>query len=109
MAPQLAKAPAPDRSAGAASAVAALQERVLGQLLVDGARELDVRQLQQLDRLLQLRREHKALLLPKIEADAGAKLMPAASEAEPVAEIDPAHGGIGDDLAGVPSRSTAPS
>ena len=43
--------------------VAALQERVLGDLLVDGAGQLHVRHLQQADRLLQLRREDEALLL----------------------------------------------
>ena len=43
--------------------VAALQERVLGDLLVDGAGQFHVRHLQQADRLLQLRREDEALLL----------------------------------------------
>ena len=45
-----------------------LEERILHELLLDVGGELEVRHLQQLDRLLQLRRHHQRLGLPKIEA-----------------------------------------
>ncbi len=51
-------------SAGVSSA---LEQRILLDLALDIGRELEIRQLQQLDRLLQLRRHHQRLGLPKIE------------------------------------------
>jgi hypothetical protein len=47
-------------------ALIALQERVALQLRVDESVELDVRQLQQLDSLLQLRSDDEALALPEL-------------------------------------------
>ena len=47
----------------------ALEQRVLLELALDIGRQLEVRELQQLDRLLQLRRHHQALALTQIEAE----------------------------------------
>jgi hypothetical protein len=49
-----------------ALALIALQQRVALQLGLDEGVELDVRQLQQLDRLLQLRSDDEALALPEL-------------------------------------------
>ena len=47
----------------------ALEQRVLLELALDVGRELEVRQLQKLDRLLELRRHHQALALTQVEAE----------------------------------------
>jgi hypothetical protein len=49
-------------------AVVALEQRILLQLALDIGRELQIRQLQQLDSLLQLRRHHERLGLAEIES-----------------------------------------
>jgi hypothetical protein len=49
-------------------AVIALQQGVTLELALDEGVQLDVRQLQKLDRLLQLRRDDKALALPKLQS-----------------------------------------
>ena len=59
-------------------AVAALQERVLGDLLVDRAGQLEIRHLQQPDRLLQLRRQDRLCCCRSSRRMPGAKLMPCA-------------------------------
>ncbi len=48
--------------------VLALEERVLLELALDVGRKLEVAQLQQLDRLLQLRRHHQGLALTHIQS-----------------------------------------
>ena len=49
-------------------ALVALQQRIALQLAFDIGLELEVRQLQKLDRLLQLGRDDEALALPKLES-----------------------------------------
>ena len=46
--------------------ILAFEQGVLFELLFDKGRELDIGQLQQLDRLLQLRRHHQRLALPDL-------------------------------------------
>jgi hypothetical protein len=48
--------------------IVSFEQRVRFELLLDESRHLDIRQLQQLDRLLQLRRHHQRLGLTQIEA-----------------------------------------
>ena len=62
--------PTLDRLRRVALRLLALQQRIAFQLGLDEVLQLEVRQLQQLDRLLQLRRHHQRLRLPEVEAGA---------------------------------------
>ena len=70
--PSRAPASALGRAARSATAPAplllALEERVLLELALDVGRQLEIAQLQQLDRLLQLRRHHQSLALTHIQS-----------------------------------------
>jgi hypothetical protein len=56
------------RAFGLGGAVVALEQGIALELGLDEGVELEIRQLQQLDRLLQLRRDDKALALPKLQS-----------------------------------------
>ena len=59
-------------------ALLALQQRIALQLALDIGLELKIRQLQQLDRLLQLRRDDQSLALPNLETRAERQSRPLA-------------------------------
>ena len=75
-------------AAGSSSPPPVVEQRVLLQLLGDEALDLEVGQRQQPDRLLELRRHHQRLALPKVEAGpmpSSSQLIPHASDDEAMA------------------------
>ena len=80
-----------------------LEDRILLQLLLDQVDQLEPGQLQQLDRLLQLRRHHQLLAEPELlfEFDRHRSVgLVRSVQAEVLAQIDLAHRGILGDLRG---------
>ena len=70
----------------------ALEQRIAFQLALDIFGQFEIGQLQQLDRLLQLRRHDQGLALPQLQTLAERHEPPLPRlEREPLAEIDPAH------------------
>jgi hypothetical protein len=74
-----------------------LEQRILLELLGDEALDLEIRQREQLDRLLQLRRHHQRLRLAQIEARARDS---SGLELEAFAQIQPADILVGDQISG---------
>ena len=96
---------------------ALFEDRVLLELLVHEVDQLHARQLQQLDRLLKLRRHHQLLtepyLLLELERHGVCRPVPSrelpSGQLKVLAQVDLAHLGIGGDLFGGPSRMMWPS